>query len=374
MKFTCAKNDLLKTLQVVSKALPGATPLPELTHFLFEVQENEVKISATNLKTFISSKVKADVESPGDVLIQGQFFLEVLQTMSTVDGTTVVLERLENGRVLFTLEEGSRRYELAARDRAEYPAVELIQPGVSFKMAGKELTDLLKFGQIGATQSEHSVQGFKGVCIDIKSPSFSVVSTDGMRMASITKKLEGLGDLNTRWLLSLEATTELSRILPDEELEICQNGNKILVRFQSTVFQTVLSEGDFVDYEDYVPDDLGEGILLDTASFQNNLKSLLPLARDTQYKVVFELRDSILGIRSFSEKLGEGYCEIEVEPCGHNLDIGLNAKYVMDFLNNAGSTSVRFYADDGDMPGYFWSDSNTDEHHNMCVIMSVSLA
>ncbi|MCJ8344139.1 hypothetical protein MJH12_01265, partial [bacterium] len=76
MKIYCQKDDLLKGLQIVSRALPSTTAIPELTHFYFQAQDGVLSVGATNMKTYISTKIPAEILREGEILVQGKFFLE----------------------------------------------------------------------------------------------------------------------------------------------------------------------------------------------------------------------------------------------------------------------------------------------------------
>ena len=74
MKVVCDKNELQHALQITTRALPTTTAIPELTHIWLETVDNSIRLSATNIKTFISTKIQAEIERPGEILVQGQFF------------------------------------------------------------------------------------------------------------------------------------------------------------------------------------------------------------------------------------------------------------------------------------------------------------
>ena len=81
MKILCNKNDLLHALQVTTRALPTTTAIPELTHIHLQASDGDLRLSATNIKTFISTQIDSQVEREGEILVQGQFFLELVHNL-----------------------------------------------------------------------------------------------------------------------------------------------------------------------------------------------------------------------------------------------------------------------------------------------------
>ena len=57
MKFIVSSSALLKQLQIVSGVLNSNNSLPILDNFLFEINENEITISASDLETNYDNKI-----------------------------------------------------------------------------------------------------------------------------------------------------------------------------------------------------------------------------------------------------------------------------------------------------------------------------
>ena len=55
MKFIVSSSQLLKQLQVLGGVINSNNTLPILDNFLFEISENELKVSASDLETTMSS-------------------------------------------------------------------------------------------------------------------------------------------------------------------------------------------------------------------------------------------------------------------------------------------------------------------------------
>jgi len=379
MKLACKKSDLLSALQVVTRALPSTTANPDLTHILFEAQGSACKMSATNMKTYIATELVGEVKEPGEVLIQGQFFMELVQSMGELGDPQVHLEvDPVNLRVHFTVDGDCMKYELSGRATEGYPKLELIKPAeIEFEIGGQSMREMLRLGAICSSQTDASIQGFRGVCLDLDQDTLKVASMDGNRLCKVSRELTGVPGQPHRWMLSMEVSSHLVKTLPDDPVVLRQQGNKLMLEFGKTIFQTVLSNADFVDYEDYIPQEIvgqeATAITVDRVRFLNQLKGLVPVARDNGHRVVFKFHPNKVEIRAFSELLGEGYRELEIENGPDELEVAFNSRFIMDYLNAIQDESVFWYCEGDGMPAYFWTKSVAPAPDHVCVIMSLSM-
>ena len=63
MKFIVSSTSLLKQLQLIGGVLNSNNALPILDNFLFEVDKNQLKISASDLETTMNTMREASIES-----------------------------------------------------------------------------------------------------------------------------------------------------------------------------------------------------------------------------------------------------------------------------------------------------------------------
>ena len=80
MKFIVSSGQLLKQLQVLGGVINSNNTLPILDNFLFELKENELKISASDLETIMSTVIEVESESEGSVAISARLLLDTLKT------------------------------------------------------------------------------------------------------------------------------------------------------------------------------------------------------------------------------------------------------------------------------------------------------
>ena len=77
MKIFCSQEELLRSLQMATKALSVKTTLPILSGLLLETRDDQLYCLATDLELGIEVKIpEATIIAPGKVVIQGKTFLK----------------------------------------------------------------------------------------------------------------------------------------------------------------------------------------------------------------------------------------------------------------------------------------------------------
>ena len=80
MKFIVSSSKLLKQLQIVSGVINSNNTLPILDNILFEISENNLMISASDLETTMSTSLEVESNINGSVAIPAKLLLETLKT------------------------------------------------------------------------------------------------------------------------------------------------------------------------------------------------------------------------------------------------------------------------------------------------------
>ena len=116
MKFIVSSSQLLKQLQVLGGVINNNNTLPILDNFLFELNQNELKISASDLETTMSTTIEVESESEGSIAISARLLLDTLKTFPN-QPLTFKIE--ENNTIEISSSHG--KYDMAYFDGNEFP-------------------------------------------------------------------------------------------------------------------------------------------------------------------------------------------------------------------------------------------------------------
>lgn len=77
MKFIVSSSKLLKKLQVLGGVINNSNTLPILDNFLFELNESQLVISASDLETTMSSTIEVESDNSGNIALPARLLLDI---------------------------------------------------------------------------------------------------------------------------------------------------------------------------------------------------------------------------------------------------------------------------------------------------------
>ena len=93
MKFIVGSAELLKHLMSISGALNNNSPLPILENFLLEIDKNNLKISASDLETTMTTEMEVTSKEKSVVAMPARILLDTLKTFSDIPLTFTVNDK-----------------------------------------------------------------------------------------------------------------------------------------------------------------------------------------------------------------------------------------------------------------------------------------
>ena len=82
MKFIVSSSQLLKQLQILGGVINTNNTLPILDNFLFELSNNELRISASDLETTMSTSLEVEADESGAIAVPARLLLDILKTFA----------------------------------------------------------------------------------------------------------------------------------------------------------------------------------------------------------------------------------------------------------------------------------------------------
>ena len=82
MNFIVSSASLLKQLSLIQGVLNSSNTLPILDNFLFEIKDTQLKVSASDLETTMSSKLPVESKEDGLVAIPAKMLIDILKNLS----------------------------------------------------------------------------------------------------------------------------------------------------------------------------------------------------------------------------------------------------------------------------------------------------
>ena len=165
-----------------------------------------------------------------------------------------------------------------------------------------------------------------GSLLDIKDYGYNFVATDTRRLAIIEYKSQSVDTLSL--IIPKKAINEISKLFIDN-FEIYHNSTHLIIKNDEYTFYTKLINGKYPDYEKIIPKDFKYKIALPKDKIIDALQFVKSLANNI--KITFKPNEMLF--ESLNEESGEASTQLEIQTGIEFLCLGINSKYILDFLS-----------------------------------------
>jgi DNA polymerase-3 subunit beta len=117
MKFTCTKENLIHSLNLIASLTGKSSHLPILANVLITVTDSKVEMSTTNLEVAIRTSLRAKIDKPGSFTVPAKTLSEFVALLR--DGQ-VEVELVENE---LSIVSGSSKTKIKGSSAEDYPVI-----------------------------------------------------------------------------------------------------------------------------------------------------------------------------------------------------------------------------------------------------------
>jgi DNA polymerase III subunit beta len=368
MKFIVSSNLLLKQLQSISGVLSTNNTLPILDNFLFELNENELKVSASDLETTMTARLTVDMaEDEGNIAIPAKLLLDTLKTFSDIP-VTLDIDKASFG---VTLIAGEGKYRLAGQDGDEYPRPAELEGAATLTMEGDILHNAIS-KTIFAASNDELRPTMTGIFCELTTENITFVATDAHKLVRYRRN-DIRAEENAAFILPKKPLNQLKGILVmgDAPVEIEFNEKNARFNFKNITMTCRLIDGKYPNYSAVIPLENPNKLTLDRSPFLNAIKRVSLFSNQATYQVKFKIAGTELHLTAedldYSNEARERLnCHYE----GNDMEIGFNSKFMVEMLNNLETAQVVMELSEPNRAGLILplDDENKDEDILMLVM------
>ncbi|BBB90568.1 MAG TPA: DNA polymerase III subunit beta [Methylomusa anaerophila] len=361
MKLVCMKDLLNHAAQTVQKAISSKNTMPILSGIYLSANsdENKLELQATDYEMGISCTIDADVEIPGQIVLSGRYFQELVKRLP---GEMVEISSSQEDHTI-KIVAGLSQFNLLSLPAEEFP---VLQPMTQASAASRSinwitvkdnvLKELIRKTTF-ACAAEESRPIFTGALLETTTQDIRMIATNTHRLAmkkyfcQENQEIAEASDQNQlspacQIIIPSKVLNELARLLTSElpvDVNICWEKSKVSFSFENVYFEARLIEGQYPDYNRVIPHEFTTTSTINTSQFLDAVERVSLMAKDGEYNVIkFQFQPDEIVITSNNPDIGKAYESIPVSINGNELTIAFNAKYVIDILKNIGSTELEF--------------------------------
>ena len=332
MKFIVSSTALLRSLQKISGVLSTSSTLPILEDFLFELTEEKLRITASDLETTISVELLTDkAEDPGIVAIPAKMLLDIMKTFPELPVTISV--NMDNlGIELFA---GEGKYKLVGHRSDEFPQVPTLDNTQSVQLNGALLVNAFN-KTLFATGNDELRPVMSGVLCEINKNEITFVATDAHKLVKY-KRGDVKTDETASFILPKKPLSHLKNVMPhDDEVEVKLefNDSNAVMEFEDISLICRLIDGKYPNYEAVIPTQNPFKLTVDRKNLLNALRRVAIFGSKSTHQVRFKISGKELVLTAedldFSSEAKERLtCSYD----GEDIEIGFNSRFMQEMLS-----------------------------------------
>jgi len=338
MKFIVNSAYLLKQLSNINGVITTNPVVPILENFLFELDKGALTVTASDLQTSMITELQVESKEKGSIAVPARILLDTLKNLPeqpvtfSIDESTYSVEIIsDNGR-----------YKLSGENATDFPKVPTVSNDFTAEISTEVLSRAVN-NTIFATSNDELRPAMTGVYVNLGDKNTTFVATDGHRLVRY-RRSDVKSENGSTIIIPRKALNLLKATLPTENTEVSLNFNvsNAFFKFGNIKMICRLIDERFPDYDNVIPTGNNIKMTIDRTDLLGALKRISIYSNKTTHQVRLKITGSELQISAedldFSNEANERLsCEHE----GEDIEIGFNAKFLIEMLTNIDADQIR---------------------------------
>ncbi|MEJ0063038.1 MAG: DNA polymerase III subunit beta [Alphaproteobacteria bacterium] len=351
MKLTIERSALLKSLGHAQSVVERRNTIPILANVLIRAESQAVSFAATDMDLEFIESASAEIGRGGTVTAPAHTLYEIVRKLP--EGAQVELNAANSNQL--TLAAGRSHFKLGCLPVEDFPQMSEGELKHKFTFSAQDLRTIIDRTRF-AISTEETRYYLNGIYLHATRANnidvLRAVATDGHRLARIEIPAPQ-GAKNIPGVIIPRKTIQEIRKLLDEvsgAVEIGISETKIRFAFGSVVLTSKLIDGTFPDYEKVIPSGNDKMLDVEARAFASAVDRVATIASEKTRAVKLSLSPGHMTITASSPEAGSASEELEAKYDGPLIDIGFNARYLLDITQQIEGDGLRLMLADAAAP------------------------
>jgi DNA polymerase-3 subunit beta len=350
MRVTVERAALLRSLGHVHRVVERRNTIPILSNVLLRADDGGLRLKATDLDIEVTETIPADVSQVGSTTVPAHVIYDIVRKLP--DGAQVSLEMAgDTGQM--QIRSGRSRFMLQALPESDFPDLAAGDLPHRFSLPAADLKRLIEKTQfaISTEETRYYLNGIFFHTLDVSGATMlRAVATDGHRLARVEMAAPAGSEGMPGIIIPRKAVAEIIKLVEDagETVDVELSSAKIRLTFGGVVLTSKLIDGTFPDYQRVIPTANDKRLTVERDEFARAVDRVSTISSERGRAVKLALNDGRLTLSVNNPDSGSATEEIEVDYDQSPLDIGFNARYLLDITSQlSGDTALFKLADPG---------------------------
>ena len=355
MKLICAKNELLKSVNISLKAVSSKTTMPILECILIDASATEITFTSNDMELGIETKVKGIIEEKGIVALDAKLFSDIIRKLPDSD---VCIQTDTNLNTTITCEKA--KFTIPGKSGDDFSYIPYIERNEAITLSQFTLKEVIR-QTIFSISPNDSNKMMTGELMEVTGNELKLVSLDGHRMSIRKVALkEQYSDIKV--IVPGKTLGEISKILNgdnDSEVQIFFSTNHIMFEFDDTIVLSRLIEGEYFRINQMLSSDYETKVTLNRRDFMDAIDRASILVRENDKKpLILNFTDEEMELKMHSA-FGTMDARLAITKFGKDLMIGFNPKFLGDALRIIDDEEVTLYMMNPKSPCFIRDEEET---------------
>jgi len=347
MKATIERATLLKSLGHVQSVVERRNTIPILSNVLMEAREDgSLRLMATDLDLQVDESIEANVAQPGATTVSAHTFFDIVRKLP--EGSQVELTAADGKMQVVA---GRARFNLSTLPRDDFPVIAEGELPTRFELPAATLRQIIDKTRF-AISSEETRYYLMGIFLHVADDQLKAAATDGHRLARITVEKPDGADGMPDVIVPRKCVAELRKLLDEVEgtVEVSLSPTKVRFVLGHAVLTSKLIDGTFPDYNRVIPTANDKLLKLDPKSFAQGVDRVATIASEKTRAVKMSVDRDRVTLSVTSPENGVATEEVPADYGADGLEIGFNARYLLDILGEIDGDTVEVHLADSAAP------------------------
>ena len=363
-------KELLERLQYLSGVVPTNSTLPILENFLFEFDENNLKITASDLESTMTAKMEVENLGLTNICIPSRLLIDILKSLPS---QPIEITVLDNNTIEIVSSSGN--YSIAYYPFEQFPKSVVLENPTSISLPLNVLDRAIK-KTLFACGSDDLRPVMSSVLFQMKTTGMTFVATDAHRLVKYTRTDHFAND-DIDFVVPKKPLGILKGIISSinsDEVEINFNSHNASFSFGDYNLTTRLVDGIYPNYEAVIPKNNPNQFNISTSEIISSLKRVSIFSNKQTHQVALKQNNNELTLLAEDVDYSTNGKEVlTCEPVNGEIQIGFNARFLLDALNNIDDDIVTIETSVPNRAGIVKPETQEEGEELLMLVMPVML-
>jgi DNA polymerase III subunit beta len=369
MKFVASSSELLGHLAAINRVINTKNTLPILDNFLFQLEGNELTMTASDLETTLSSRLSLENASEeGTIAIPARILTEILKEFPEQPLTFEI--DMETLKIVIQSENG--QFSIVGQNGNDFPQLPVLkeEAKASLRLDAEVLLSGIS-KTIFATAEDELRPVMNGIYIELTPDDITFVASDAHKLVKY-QRTDVSGDVASSFIIPKKPASLLKNILPKSESDVMLefDDKNAIISFKTFVMICRLVEGKYPSYNSVIPTENPNKVTIDRLDLYNSLRRVSVFSNQASNLIKLKMTGNQVMVSAQDIDFSiSAYERLNCQYDGDEMEIGFKSTFLIEILSNLASADVVLEMSDPSRAGIMLPAQKENDHEDVLMLL-----